>query len=161
MAAKRKYTAKKLKEEVERYVKSISRIITVTELVPTEELDRYGHPVLKPEPVHNLLGEEIKCIEFAEPPTKEALASRLGVHPSTYSKWEDEEKYPEYQDTLMWFDAICRMWLKRELLRRDGRDTKGIIFDLENNYGYTEKQEVTVAGALEDYIRGMDGGTTA
>lgn len=152
----RKYTAKSLRMEVNRYFKSISREIVVTEPVPTGELDRYGHPVFKQEPVINRLGEPIKRIEFIEPPMKSALASFLGVHPSTYSKWENEEEYPEFAETLRIAHSICLMWREREILLREGKNIKGITFDLAVNYGISETVNVAVSGGIEEYIRKLE-----
>ena len=35
-----------------------------------------------------------------------------------------------------------RAWNQMQLLTREGKDLKGIIFNLENNYGYSEKRQV-------------------
>ena len=40
-----------------------------------------------------------------------------------------------------------RAYLETELLTR--KDVKGVIFDLQNNYGYTEKKEIEIGDAAK------------
>lgn len=35
-----------------------------------------------------------------------------------------------------------KAWNEHEMLTRPGKDLKGILFNLTNNYGYSEKKEV-------------------
>ena len=158
MPQKRKYTPKRLREKVEEYFASISREIVMTERKPTGELDKYGHPIYEEVPIINRLGEEMKTIEFLEPPMKTSLARYLGVHPSTYSQWEDAQRYPEYADILAKAHDICLAWRQKEVLTRSGKDIKGITFDLAVNYGVSERVEVNVTGGVEDYIRRLEEG---
>lgn len=50
MGRPRKYTAKTLEREVKKYFDSITREVTVTELVDSGEYDQYGHMIRKPVP---------------------------------------------------------------------------------------------------------------
>lgn len=161
MGAKKKYTAKALEKAVEKYFQSISREKTVTEDVWNGDRDSMGHKVYEQEPVLNALGEPMTVTEYLIPPTVGGLAAYLGIHRSTWSAWCDSSVYPEYQDITE--DAMSRIhaYLESESLTRPGKDLKGVIFQLENNYGYREKTSVHVTGGLEDYLSALaaqDGG---
>ena len=43
-------------------------------------------------------------------------------------------------------------YLEQEMLTRPGKDLKGILFNLENNYGYSEKVSMTT-DTMEEYLR--------
>lgn len=139
--APKKYTANTLRKSVENYFASITRQKIVTEMVPTGEVDRYGHPICEPVPVENDLGEKVKVTEYLVAPSKGDLAIALEVHRSTWDNWHDEKKYPEFQDIVTWADDRIHAWNEKEVVTRPGRDVKGIIWNLDNNYGYNRKRE--------------------
>lgn len=158
MGARKKYTAKALEKAVERYFASISRSKTVTEKQPTGDKDSYGHDILEDMPVLNGLGEPVVVTEYLVPPTVGGLAAFLGVHRSTWNAWCDGSVYPEYRDVTQ--DATSRIhaYLEQESLTRPGKDLKGVLFSLENNYGYREKASVQVTGGgggLEEYLSAL------
>lgn len=163
--APKKYTANQLQKAVENYFAAITRQKVVTEPVPTGKLDKYGHPICKEEPVKNGLGAFVMVTEYLVPPSKGALAIALGIHRSTWDNWHDREKYPEFQDVIAWADDRIHAWNEEQLLIRPGRDVKGIIFNLDNNYGYNRKRSedetrdkdvavtVELIGELEEYAK--------
>lgn len=140
MARKRKMKAKELAQQVERYFASITRTVTVTERVPTDKLDDHGHVIYKTETVLNSLGEEAKREEYITPPTVGGLCLFLGIHRSTWNDWCDAERFPELTDTTTYARGRMQAWLEEQSLTR--KDVKGIIFNLQNNYGYSEKKQV-------------------
>ena len=166
MGAKKKYTAKALAKAVETYFRSISREKVVTEEVATGDLDSMGHKVYEQKPVLNALGKTMTMTEYLIPPTVGGLSAFLGIHRSTWNAWCNSRLYPEYEDVIQ--DAMNRIhaYLEQESLMRPGKDLKGVIFNLENNYGYREKTKVEVSGGsgggLEDYLSALadrDGGS--
>lgn len=52
----------------------------------------------------------------------------------------------DYKDIGAWVYERMKQWNEHELLTRSGKDLKGIIFNLQNNYGYSEKREVELGG---------------
>lgn len=140
MGRPKKYTKKTLAEAVERYFASITRIVTVTELIETGERDDKGHKIFERRPITNSLGEEAKVEEYIVPPTVGGLCAYLGIHRSTWADYCDESKYPEFSDTTTRARGRLRAYLEQQLLVR--KDVKGIIFDLQNNHGYSEKRQV-------------------
>lgn len=140
MARPKKYTKKTLSEAVDRYFSSITRTVTVTERVETGERDSKGHMIYERRPVINSLGEEAKTLEYIVPPTVGGLCAYLGIHRSTWADYCDQKLYPEFSDTTTRARGCLRAWLEEQLLTR--KDVKGIIFDLQNNHGYSEKRQV-------------------
>ena len=133
-------TSKALRDKVEKYFNSISRTAPVTEEVPTGELDERGHKIFEAQPVMNDLGEIMLRKEYMIPPTVSGLCEYLGIHRSTWANYCDPEKHPEFFDTTTRARGRMRAYLEEQLLTR--KEVRGIIFDLQNNYGYSEKREV-------------------
>lgn len=140
MARPKKYTKKTLAEAVERYFASITRIVPVTEMVDTGMRDDKGHKVYERVAVKNSLGEEAKVEEYIVPPTVGALCEYLQIHRSTWADYCDHNLHPEFSDTTTRARGRLRAYLEQQLLIR--KDVKGIIFDLQNNHGYSEKREL-------------------
>lgn len=140
--AKCKYTKKKLSEAVDRYFDSISREVTLTERKPTGQKDDKGHEIYETVEIINKLGEPVTVLEYAVPPSVGDLCDFLGIHRSTWAEYCDQGEHPEFSDTTTRARGRIHAYLERESLTRQGKDLKGILFNLQNNYGYTEKREV-------------------
>jgi len=149
------YTPRTLKKAVDRYFASISRVVPVTEPIPTGQLDKYGHPIVEYVPVENSLGEEVYTTEYLIKPSRAGLARFLGIHRSTWDNYRDQpEVYPEFQEIVEDAEDRIFAWTPEQLLTRSGKDVKGIVVELEHNWGYKqERQEDTGTGArLEDLL---------
>jgi len=149
------YTPRTLKKAVDRYFASISRVVPVTEPIPTGQLDKYGHPIVEYVPVENSLGEEVYTTEYLIKPSRAGLARFLGIHRSTWDNYRDQpEVYPEFQEIVEDAEDRIFAWTHEQLLTRSGKDVKGIVVELEHNWGYKqERQEDTGTGArLEDLL---------
>lgn len=140
MGRNKKYNKKTLAEAVDRYFGSITRTITATELVDSGERDSKGHKIFNRVPIVNSLGEEAKVEEYIVPPTVGGLCQALGIHRSTWAEYCDETTHPEFSDTTTRARGRMRAYLEQQLLVR--KDVKGIIFDLQNNHGYSEKRQL-------------------
>lgn len=159
MGAPRRYTARKLEKAVEEYFASITRVVTVTEKKATGARDEKGHMIYEDVPVINSLGQEVRVTEYIVPPSVYDLYTSLGICESTWNNYCDPEKHPEFLGTITRARGRMRAWNEMQLLTRSGKDLKGIIFNLENNYGYREKVDVG-SESLESYLRRVteDGG---
>lgn len=151
----KEYTAEKLRRAVNRYFNSITREVPVKEQVDTGEKDQYGHAIIRMEQVVNNLGQPMTVTEYIVPPSKGELSLFLGIHRSTWDNYHDGEKYPELADIVAAADARIQAWNEHQLLTRSGKDVKGIIFNLENNYGYRERIDAKVSGVGE-YLQQLD-----
>lgn len=149
MGKQKKYTPEKLDRAVKRYFKSISREITVTESKPTGERDDMGHMIYEEVPVMNSLGREMKTVQYLIPPTVGGLSDFLGIHRDTWNAYCNDEAY---SDTTTYARGRMHAYLEREMLTRPGKDLKGVMFNLENNYGYAERMNVTT-DTVEEFLK--------
>lgn len=140
MARPKKYDEKTLDRAVERYFRSISRMVPLTERVDTGEKDEYGHTVYEERPVRNRLGEPVEMLEYLAPPTVGGLCEFLGIHRSTWYEYSDATAHPEFVETTSRARGRMRAYLEEQLLVR--KDVRGVIFDLQANYGCSAKTEV-------------------
>jgi len=152
MGAPRKYTAKTLERAVTDYFRSITRRKKVTEAVPTGEKDKDGHMIFEQKPVINDLGQEVCILEYIVPPEMAALYDFLKIDRSTWNNYCDPNLHPEFQKITEAVYERMKAWNERELLTRPGKDLKGIVFNLENNYGYRERLEATVKGGVDELL---------
>ena len=122
----RKYTPRTLRKAVEAYFRYHSRTVTLREQVNTGQKDGWGHWVFELRDVTNDAG----------------LCRHLGIHRSTWADYCDPEKHPELQEVTAYARETMEAFLEDALLTRSGKELKGVIFSLQNNYGYTERKEV-------------------
>lgn len=140
MARQKKYTAAALDRACERYFASITRRVKVTEQIDSGRRDDRGHAIMTAVPVVNSLGEELYTTEYLLPPSMAGLFEHLRIDKSTWSRYMSEgEEFAAIGERVR---ERMKAWNEHELLTRSGKDLKGIIFNLQNNYGYSEKKEV-------------------
>lgn len=149
----KKYTKKALERAVQEYFDSISREIELTEKVDTGQKDKAGHVIYENRTILNKLGQPMKVTEFLVPPNVQDLCDYLVIHRSTWWEYSDPEKNPELAPICARVKDVFLGYREKQLLTRPGKDIKGIVFDLENNYGYAEKRSVDLnAGGIEEYL---------
>lgn len=151
--AEKKYTGRTLAKAVKRYFDSISRDAVVTEKKPTGELDKYGHMIFEDVPVENRLGEVMKRIEFLLPPTVSGLCVALKIHRST---WSEYAKDPEFADTVACAGGLMRAWLEEQSLMRQGKDFRGVEFNLIHNFGVGKEVAADTGGTVEDLLAQLE-----
>ena len=150
MSRPKKYTARTLKKAVDAYFDSITRDVELTELVDTGKRDKRGHAVFEPKPIINKLGQQARMTEYMVPPSVKDLCDHLGINRSTWADYAKEDKYPELTGIVQEVHERMKAWNERELLTRSGRDVKGIIFNLQVNYGYGAKRDPASSVFSED-----------
>lgn len=144
MGAPRKYdTPQKLEKALKKYFASITREKTLTEPRATGEKDKDGHMIYEEVPIINGLGEPVTVTEYIVPPTVFDLCEALRISESTWNNYCDPMKHPEFLGPTTHARGRMRAWNEQQLLTRSGKDLKGIIFNLENNYGYKERLDVS------------------
>ena len=157
MGRKKVYTERSLRTAVNKYFSSITREVELTEKVDSGRKDKDGHVIYINQPITNSLGEIAKVTEYLVPPTIGSLCRYLKINASTWSRWTDDKKYPEFQEIIE--DVMERMttWRKEQVVLR--KDVKGLIWDLETNYGCNKQQNgpkqltVVLEGELSRYAR--------
>lgn len=160
MGAPRKYEDPgKLERAVEKYFKSITREIRLTENKPTGQKDKDGHMIYEQVDIINGLGKPVTVTEYIVPPSVFDLCEFLKISESTWNNYCDGTKHPEFLGTTTRTRGRMRAWNEQQLLTRSGKDLKGIIFNLENNYGYKERLDVSNE-SMESFLqRQLDEGT--
>lgn len=138
----RKYkTAKALQSAIDRFFQSISRTVAAR--------DEAGEVIL------NDNGEEIYLTEYIRPPSISAMCLFLGIDRSTWQNYCDKELYPEFFRTTMRTRARIECYLEEQLITRQ-KSVQGIIFNLQNNYGWKEKRELELGEATRKDMAGGD-----
>lgn len=74
-----------------------------------------------------------------EPFTISGLAVFLGTNRQTLLNYEETD---EFFDTIKQAKAKIEAYTEKQLYNDKARNTTGIIFNLKNNYGWSDKQEV-------------------
>jgi len=125
----KKYTDKTFEEAVERYFHSISGM--------REARNGLGQPILNDE------GAPIYVRVYAVPPTISGLCLFLGIDRSTWQNYGDTESEPKKAAVVRSARARIEAYLEEQLLTRE-KSVQGIIFNLQNNYGWKNKTEVEI-----------------
>lgn len=123
----KKYSKKALRDAIERYFGSISRTVYAR-----DDTDQK---------IYNDDGEEITRTEYITPPGVSSLCLYLGIDRSTWQNYADPELHPEFRGVTADARARIEAYLEEQLLTRE-KGLQGIIFNLQNNYGWKQKQEV-------------------
>lgn len=127
----KKYTKKSLQQAVDGYFASISRKV--------QALDDDG------EVIRNDAGEPIWVTEYVRPPSVSGLCLYLGIDRSTWQNYANQELHPELAGVTAQARVRMEAYLEEQLLTRE-KNVQGLIFNLQNNYGWREKREVELGG---------------
>ena len=89
------------------------------------------------------------CDDNGKPYTVSGLAYALGTNRQTLINYEDKEEF---------FDTIKRAKAKiecynEEMLYNKNIPTTGVIFNLKNNYGWKDRQEIDANLSYEDSLK--------
>lgn len=152
MGRPKKYTARALSKAVDAYFDSITREVEITERVDTGRRDGRGHRIFETRPVTNKLGQVVRTTEFVVPPSVKDLCDWLGINRSTWADYADPDRRPELADIVREACERMKAWNERELITRPGKDVRGIIFNLQANYGYGARTEPAPAAQEDDPI---------
>lgn len=144
MGRHKKYTPKQLRTAIDAYFASIGRTVTVTEEYPTGERDESGHAIMAQREVYADSGEPIRRYEYIIPPTAGGLCASLGISRETWSSYCDQRQHPELADITAAARERLLAYREEQLLTREGKNVKGIIFDLQNNYKWLDRSEVEI-----------------
>ena len=150
----RKYkTAAALRRAVWDYFDSISKIEPVMERYPTGNLDAWGHDEYKWRQATNQAGEVVSRRVFHVPPTAAGIREHLGISKSTWAEYGDRKLHPELCEVVEEAREVLQKWREEQLLTRAGKDVRGIIFDLQANYGMSERKTVDLGDQAAKAVR--------
>ena len=137
--APRKYkTAKALERAIEKYFRSISATVPMAGIDGREILNDEGEPVMK--------------VEYLIPPSVVSMCLYLGIDKRTWANYCDAKKHPEFAEVTSRAMMRHEAYLVEQSIVRE-KSVSGILFNLENNYGYRQKAEVALSQAkLEELL---------
>lgn len=149
-------TAKALREAVGRYFDSITYERDV--IIYRRELgeDKEGNPIVKevPEFLTDSEGNPVKETVYREEPSIAALRLFIGVSKSTWAGYADDEKLAKVTA-----EVKDRMEARLVELLNTRNSTHGVEFNLKNNYGWKDKQEIkqtSVGMTVEEYLEHLE-----
>lgn len=93
----------------------------------------------------SISGGEAWEAEYKRPPTVSGLCLYLGIDRSTWQNYADPKLHPEFQEITAYAKTRMEAFLEEQLLTRE-KNVQGLIFNLQNNYGWREKREVELGG---------------
>ena len=140
MGRYREYTGDTLMKAVVRFFKSISRTESARERETGEVIE-------------NDLGKDVKLTRYIVPPTEGRLCRELGITIMTWWRYKDASQYPEMQPAVQYASDRIAEYLQQELLTREGKDVRGVIFNLQNNYGWSEKKEIEMGAETRKTVQ--------
>lgn len=138
---KTKYTKKTLSEAVNAYFSSISYTVVAKDEDGCE--------------LRNDDGKEILVRKYATPPSISGLCLYLGIDRSTWQNYADARLHPEMKAVTEEARARIEVYLEEELLTRR-KGVQGIIFNLQNNYGWKQKQEIELGADTRKQMAGYN-----
>jgi len=125
-------TADALFEAVDAYFDSISYTKQLTRITAD------GEEV----PLLSDAGRELKVRVYVTPPSITAMCLAIRIDPSTWENYSDPEQNPELAEVTRWAKSRIEAYLEGELNTRDR--PQGVMFNLEHNYGWKNRREVSV-----------------
>lgn len=100
------------------------------------------------EPIYNLDGEEIVLVKYIVPPSVQDLCLFLRIDRKTFENYSKRE---EFADICEEAKLRIEAYLTEQLNTRDR--PQGIMFNLENNFGWKKKNEVELGEGAQEAIK--------
>ena len=148
-----KASGKWLREKVEDYFAGISRMEELEESAPTGEKDKNGREIYEQRTALNGRGEPVLVEKWLIPPSIPDLLDRLGL---TAAQWERIKEDERLGEIAVAAEERVERYLRRELLLRPGKDLKGVIMTLQNDFGFGGETEGEESDTLEGLLGGGD-----
>lgn len=119
----------------------------ITYMEPARHPDAWvSGKYIKGEPILDAQGNEIMVTKYVVPMSVIGLQNCIGISRETWSNYSD---IPAYAEIIEYARRRIEEYLNQMLIEM-GRDNKGVIFSLENNFGYREKRDDTVHQTTAD-----------
>lgn len=134
---------------IEKYFNSI----TITEPKIKYEVVGYEDeekkkPIYEETPLLNNNGDQVMEDRYFEHPTIGNMCIYLGIARSTLFEYE---KINGFSNTIKNAKSIIEAYVEQQLFREKGHT--GLIFNLKNNFGWVDKQEVQHSGGVKQEIK--------
>lgn len=140
--------SKQLSKAIDHYFNSI----TITEpvfkdIVVGYEDEEQKKPIYDKIPALNNAKEQIIRTTYIDIPSITGLCQHLGISRET---WNNYESKGELLDTIKMAKERIEKYNVEQLYRKD--QVTGIIFNLKNNFGWVDKQEIEQVGQVQPLI---------
>ncbi len=126
-----------------------------TEKALGEAVDAYFNAISFKKAIPSVLdanGNQYYEIVFREAPTVNGLCLFLGISRKTWENYCANEKFSFVtEQTKMKMEAYC----ENLLLTREKGSLQGVIFNLQNNYGWRESFDVKHSGEIKNPFSGL------
>ena len=133
--------AKDLEYLIDKYFSSISYTVPVTDSAGTIITD--------------IDGEMVEKTVYISPPDVMSLCLFLGICESTWENYSSKEKYPDYAPICERAKMRMEAYLREVLVTREKGSLQGVIFNLQNNYGWRDKKTVDLGEETMDALAGL------
>ena len=128
--------------------------------VVVQNRDENGHVRKKREKIPDMNGNPVKRIVWIVPPGLSALCLFLCIDKATFARYAkaeagsslSQEDAEIYRATAAWAKACMEAYLEEQL---GGKNYRGAMFNLQENYGWKQKTEVTVRGGVEEFLKNL------
>ena len=145
----RAYTPQQLEKGIQDYFDSITTTYPLFDSVVIGK-DSEGKVIYKEVPRLNNKGEQLYGTTYHEHPSFTGLAIYLDINKDTLTEYGNQA---DYSVPIKRAKQIIENYLESHLY---GNNVTGIIFNLKNNYGWKDRQEIdaniTVTKGLEDWL---------
>lgn len=156
MGRRKKYTAAGLERAVEAYFAGISyerpRMKAVPELDENGYpiMDAFGHQKIRFEQVVTADGQTYLETVWAEPPSLSGLCMYLGIDRATFARYgtfdpENPKESERFCNTVSRARGRVEAYLESRL--EDSHAARGVMFNLEHNFGWRQKGQDDGAAA--------------
>lgn len=131
-------SAKQLNKSIEHYFDSITKTeMAYNSVIVGFEDEEEKRPIYEQQPVLNNAGEQIKNTRYFDVPSITGLCQHIGI---TRETWRQYEKIEQFSDSIKKAKDRIEKYNIDQLYRKD--QVTGIIFNLKNNFGWVDKQEI-------------------
>ena len=130
-------TAKSLERAIEKYFRSISATVPMAGIDGREILNDNGEPIMK--------------VEYLIPPSVVSMCLYLGIDKRTWANYSNPALHPEFAEVTARAMLRHEAYLVEQSIVRE-KSVSGILFNLENNYGYKQKKEVELGEATRSTL---------
>jgi hypothetical protein len=134
-------TNKELQDKIKHYFDTITITTPVFETIVDKRDDNGKAIETHREPQLNDAGEQVLNTSYIENPSILAMCRSIGITRETLCQYEKRETF---SDTIKEAKARIEEYLENQLYRKD--QVTGIIFNLKNNFGWKDKQEIETTG---------------